>query len=465
MRHRPSTMDRPASDGLPPSPEVLFHEARQRRRRRRRQAIAAVLALAAIGAAVGYGATVGGGGPATSTTTPAASTPALSTTWRGAGSVLWPFTPPGNFPASPTSSITCAGTAATSCYAVVQDSAAKSGGPSFVFRSTDRGDTWSAVTLPMHASLTTSMSCWAPASCAVGAVTGGIPGYTSKRAIVLLTTDDGRRWTEHLLPKTVGLLEALSCNSSTHCTALAWNRDPATIGGLQSHSGATDFLPTRIFVSDNGARSWSTTRLPKPPEGDRYSLSSMTCPSAARCIFAGTEAHITNVHIDGRTAGYVPTDRRTLVFTSDNGGVSAKVIFHRAGPVACSSASHCLMVTTTPGSAAKRATVAVFRSTDGGSAWVPVHQAGITAAPTSALECTSEHSCVAVTDLSVATTNDGGRRWVVDTSLPPASSGFRAEGIDAVSCSTSGTCLALQTLLPTPINTTRWYLRVLTTGR
>ncbi len=62
MTIRPPTVERPVDAGVPPLPEVLFKEARQRRRRRWTRALA-VLVVAAAAAGISYGA-IGRGGRA-----------------------------------------------------------------------------------------------------------------------------------------------------------------------------------------------------------------------------------------------------------------------------------------------------------------------------------------------------------------------------------------------------------------
>jgi photosystem II stability/assembly factor-like uncharacterized protein len=432
------------------------------------------IASAALVAGILYG--VSGNSP-TARPTASSKQPGHSslilTAWHQDGSAIFDHSGPGNYSGfTPTTTITCAGRSSTTCYLTVHANGVLPNGElstpgkwgatatafiSSEFVSTDQGRTWRAIDLPDKAWTSTAFSCPEPRDCAVAALAGAHSGvgnaFIRPRAVVFVTRDGGRTWALRHLPASAGLVRELDCTTVDSCVALTWTPTATRVDGMVTLNGAGRIFPTELYATHDAGRSWTAVPISVPPTGDVYTLGSLTCLTAVRCILTGSRIHVemspdyTGIN-DAHT--YVPTNPKTVVITVRPRALTASVELHRSGPVSCASKNHCLMVTALPG---PRRNPLLLASTNGGRSWSKIPEHGIPSYPTS-LECVSMTSCVLTTG---TTTNDGGRHW----SRTEAS-------VVHVSCTDSGDCVALQSIrvhdphVPTGIAPTVGATRVVT---
>lgn len=201
-----------------------------------------------------------------------------------------------------------------------------------------------------------------------------------------------------------------------------------------------------LYVSTNGASSWSVLALPK---GFTFT-SELTCVTALACAAGGMEDG-TPVLAETRDGGH----RWTVTTTGDAGG-----LVH----LTCMSTSECTALSLPPsviqaiadGTSTPRPFDELFvRTTDGGERWrttvlpATVHF--------SALQCTTDATCVTIgypagtsggSPHGVALwTDDAGLRW--EHGSLPAGVGF--SGISALACRKPAYCMAVGTVaIPNP---------------
>ncbi|MGH8979890.1 MAG: hypothetical protein ACRDWE_02560 [Acidimicrobiales bacterium] len=470
MAARSPTLERPTGAG-PPSPEALFREARRRRRRRWSLALAGC-AIAALVAGVAYGVSGSTGAP-TGSATPPASPTSVPTAWRSVGTALFEHSGPGNYSGfTPTTTITCAGRAATTCYLAVHANGVLpdgelstpgkwgAGPTDFVsseFVSTDHGRTWRPLDLPDQAWTSTAFSCAAPQDCAVGALVGthnGQGSFIRPAAVVVVTRDGGRTWALERLPASAGLVREVDCTTVESCMAVTWTPTATRVRGMRTNVGAGRVFPSKLYATQDAGHSWAAIRIPKPPAGDVYTLRSLTCSTASRCILTGFRTRVerapagyTSIH---HVHTYLTTHGRTVVVAVHIRARTASVELRPSGPVSCV-ADHCLMVRTRP-RAGRSPTPVLLVSTDGGRSWAKLASHGLPAY-SSSLVCVSAARCFLTTGGTM--TNDGGRHW----------SGTE---VNHVSCTASGDCVGLQTItvrdpyVPTGMTATVSATRVMT---
>jgi hypothetical protein len=475
---RSPSLEHPQRSAGPSSPEVLFREARRRRRQRWALGVAGVTAAALVAGAA-YGA-VGNPGAAnrTASSTPPRIPRSIGSAWRSDGTRVFEHSIPANYSGfTPTTTISCAGRTATTCYVTVHANGVLPNGVlstpgkwgafatpfvSSEFVSTDRGRTWRSIVLPDEAWTSTAFSCPTPEDCAVGALVGAHPlhwrsAFIRPAAVVLVTVDGGGSWMIRHLPASAGLVRELDCRTIESCVAVTWTATATEVNGMRWDDGADVVFPTELYTTHDTGRSWATVRVPRPPPGDVYSLSSLTCPTTANCTLTGRRVHVEVVPGSYTTALHVryyrTADSKTVVVAVDIHARSSLVELHASGPVSCVSRHHCLMITTTSDS--RQRAWGVLTSTDGGHSWSKVPANGLPALPLS-LQCVSRSSCLTTTG---AMSNDGGRHW---TSVEA--------NIRRVSCSTTGACVALEATsvqdphVPTGMSGTVSATRIVTNG-
>lgn len=354
--------------------------------------------------------------------------------------VFWSGTP-GNYAGfSPVQTITCAGSHATTCYVAIEANGTLPDGQSVTmssfitseFRSTDVGRTWQQFSLPDHAWASTAFSCPTARMCAIGGAID-MTNFRRPTAVVLTTDDAGRSWMLHRLPASAGLVREVDCPTATECVAVAWVPTATWVTGMRWNSGATATFPWDIFVSHDAGTTWSEAQLPKAPKGDVYNeLDGLACPSAERCILEGARTHVEAIpgkFTTNRGARVYQASGRTpeaysLDLPNDTVAVHATVY---TGEVSCVSARRCfLQARTNP--------KALYISIDAGRTWEKLAWHVPPGAARGTLLCVSATSCVVYGGKETATTNDGGRYWVVEPGLD----------IATVSCTTSGACVGLQ---------------------
>ncbi len=90
-----------------------------------------------------------------------------------------------------------------------------------------------------------------------------------------LSADEGQTWEDATVPAGLGLLQGVSCATSTSCFA----------AGTASTT-VSDVVPAKgqLLQSVDGGHTW--TSAPVPPVDDAYGLA---CPSARQCAMVGTD--------------------------------------------------------------------------------------------------------------------------------------------------------------------------------
>lgn len=450
-----STLERQREAAVPQPAEVLFKEARRRRHRRWGFGIAA-LVVAVAAALLANGAAGNSTPPKRTSSSRAPGAPAtIRTTWRSDGTTVFEHSGAGNYSGfSPTTSITCAGPAARSCYVTVHANGVLTNGmlstpgkwgafaTAFVsseFASTNQGRTWRPITLPDKAWTSTAFSCPTSRACVVGALVGaknGSNAFIRPTAVVLTTHDGGRIWALHRLPGSAGLVRGLDCLTAETCVAETWTPTATRVDTMLPNVGAGRLFPTELYVTHDAGASWEALQLPRLPVHDVYTFGALACPTVDRCVVIGTSSHVEAVP-GGYTASrhaqtYRVASSRPLIVTLNARTRSARVDRRPSGPaltfrtslaLACGTPTHCLMlVYSARGPHA-------YISTSGGRSWERVSAHVVPTVPPS-LACISAESCITS---SGAATNDGGKRWT----LPKTA-------LSAVSCSTSGTCVGLE---------------------
>ena len=283
--------------------------------------------------------------------------------------------------------------------------------------------------------------------------------------------------------------QAVTCPTVTECIA---------VGGSGS-----------LFVSRNGALTWSTEPVPTT-----HFLYGISCPTATRCIAVGDAGTVLVSDSDLRTWRQVATDfadplsslacvGRVYCIAGSDGGVvlateNAGASWRRLSlgeavvdGVACSSAVDCVAVTSnseedfhtsdgTDWSKSKSGFAPLLslvptngvscyfhscvsvgnngltaRSTDGGATWWFDYPYA-TVEDLNGVACTKANRCVAVGNGGVIlATNDGGQRWTKVASPT-------LEVLLGVTCRTSSFCLAVGaggTVISTTDGGTHWVLR------
>lgn len=416
--------------------------------------VAAVAVAAAVVLAVLYGPrSTAPGGHSGVTAHP------THATWRVTTGGRWSrvFAPPNvsNFGAPDT--ITCPPGSISTCYVAANSVSlpAASTSTSAAYRTTDSGTTWRSLTLPAHTWLSSAFSCRGPRTCVVGADEGFDTADTpdfSGRAAVLTTDDGGRRWTVHYLPSAFGLVTDLSCPTPAHCVAFAWLRGSDPLPNPQA--GFDRYYPTTVLTTDDGGRRWERSSLPPGAPTVRFELASdaggsLTCPTATVCDATGDEAQIVTTGGD-----YVVQGDTSVALVSGDGGRSWKIT-HRTslvGPgtlsISCVRSTCRMLADPGPGLTSP---YDVLASDDGGRRWSPLAATGLPLpeiGELGSIRCPSVDDCLIpangpdTTGPSFLATGDGGRHWQTEA-LPSPPTGEIGRSVAAVSCSTSGSCLAL----------------------
>lgn len=406
--------------------EALVHQVRTRRPRPRRNAIATVATVVVVcGFLFALRGPLGLGGSGT-----VSSGSAAAADFHTAGPTVWKFgevNGGSNFPGDPpTSSITCAGTATGACYVVIEGNGVNPDGTlvdpqgtllfapllSTEYRSTDRGRTWTKLTLPSGALVTTPFSCSGAESCAAGAVihaTDRSNPFNTGVAALLVTNNAGRTWTVRPLPGPASEVTHLACPTASHCVALTWPSTLAAINGVQPVANDSAYFPTTVMTTSDGGSKWSAALLPAVAADVHYQLGTLTCPTSTLCLATGQRALIEN-----QGGGYTEGDVKYLQLASTDGGRSwtAASLLGPYNSIACVAGSmDCLQV----GLAPNPEPPPVWASTNGGRSWKKITSTGIPGSLAqggiTGFTCPSTQDCVMGMSSDFVTTSDGGHTW------------------------------------------------------
>ena len=330
---------------------------------------------------------------------------------------------------------------------------------------------WAAQRYPSNLGLKSghlfSISCWGTTDCWI--VGNGTSGGTPQ-ALILATTDGGRKWSPQSLPRTSvgtslrtnGHLFSNACPSRTDCwavgstdTSLAiisttdggaqWTVDSFPQSLASGHlfsiacgapttcwsTGATSSGNPIIIATKNG-KSWVEQSLPSNAGISNDGLYSVSCPTRSRCWAVG-----------GAPAGTV------LLGTSDGGTTwsvetlsTSEVLYAQVvSSMDCATTSTCQIMGLSQGSSSGTASEGIG-TTDGGKTWtvdsIPTGSGNLLS-----VSCIGAGACWAVGGSStpVVISSTGGDRWE-HQKLPRSleSSGLT---LNQIACTTPSACWAL----------------------
>jgi hypothetical protein len=247
--------------------------------------------------------------------------------------------------------------------------------------TTDSGEIWTAVNLPVSASQA-SLSCVSTSTCALLGLdsTGG--------AVFLMTSDGGQTWSSQRAPSqlrsTGGFVSAFDCVSPRSCTAVVASPDRPT-GTPAGFS----------FTTSDGGQTWTRATLPGGlvPGG-------LACTDGGDCAVTGYNPAASAGDAGGAAAAY-----------SIDGGVTWTAATLPAGTnplhsVACTGSGFCI---TSEFGGSPRASI--LTSSDGGVTWTAVSTTGLPSNLTPPKMGTN-FSCPTTTDC-----------WISGVVVPPGDGG------------------------------------------
>lgn len=308
----------------------------------------------------------------------------------------------GSLPSPGTDAISCA--SATVCVAVGGGSSAvtKNGGASW-----NAGGTLTGVIA--------GISCPSTTFCAAVGNNGGIcvgpPLNVCNEATVLATTvDGGATWTTQSPGAPGDSFGAVSCPSTSECTAVGRGQSPT------SGFAYTDLVSGTCAMGPGCDQ----------PEATGSASSGVSCPSMSMCIAVGLD----QIAIANTGA----TSWTTQAADSLNS-------FESLRGVSCASTSNCMAA----GGADADGPPNVMRTSDGGASWAKVFAIPFSVQEFAAISCPSQSACTAVGRAngalgsagSVAHSNDGGSTWTLQ--ILPSGIG----PLSGVSCASTTVCEAV----------------------
>jgi photosystem II stability/assembly factor-like uncharacterized protein len=113
-----------------------------------------------------------------------------------------------------------------------------------IIESNDQGKTWTNAVLPAGRSALNVIACASATECVAGSP-GTSDGVSIPRPL-LTTTDSGTTWVARSLPESLANLDGVSCPTVTWCMAVGT--------GPQTRNAAP---PVTVVVTDNGGASWT----------------------------------------------------------------------------------------------------------------------------------------------------------------------------------------------------------------
>jgi hypothetical protein len=360
------------------------------------------------------------------------------------------FSPPSTMSPSPVGHVDAASCpSATTCLAVGSYTDSSSHTQGLILSET--AGTWSSSTAPLSSSTAANpsvslaaLSCASATSCvAVGDYRDG-----SNYLQGLVETDSSGTWTASEAPVPSGAatnpyleLTAVSCSSSTSCTAIDAYEDSS------SHWQAD-------LLTDNGG-TWSASEVTMPTNAQQLNPISLACSSSSSCV-AGAS------YVDTSYNGQVMllTDSSgsgTAISAPTPSGAATHPFFTNSlDSVACASSTSCIGVGTYEDSSGN---AWALIETDTSGSWsaakaaVPSGAATNPSAALAALTCPSATSCLAVgtynnsssdTESQVLTDTSGS--WAAATLPIPSGAGTNPDATPtAVACFAVGNCIAFGT--------------------
>ena len=281
------------------------------------------------------------------------------------------------------------------------------------------GSRWSSPsTLPPSAGTFDGVSCVRLNQCTAVGTTG---------PTTLADRWNGSRWKTQKIPTPLGsntaILNAVSCSSSTSCTAVGYYT-----------SQSQDYFTLAEHWNGKG---WRIQRIPTPTGRALSMLNGVSCPSASYCVAVGMfSPGISFVEI------WNGTSWKVHVFARPKGAGVAGL-----GAVSCSSTSACTAVGEYSGK------VTGFRLLPLAERWndktwrtqLPAVPAGAVSTALESVSCPSARACIVS-----GNSNDtnglmaeiwNGSRWAVQTIEPPR--GTTYDNLTGLSCNTAVNCMAV----------------------
>jgi photosystem II stability/assembly factor-like uncharacterized protein len=248
--------------------------------------------------------------------------------------------------------------------------------------SHDGGASWQRGTVPNGIAGLDRLSCPSPTFCL--AIGGSFAANGFVGGVVASTGDGGATWTR----LSDLALSAFTCNSLTHCVAIAYNPQgqQTLVSNNAGTAWKTTFLSGDVEPDNDSDDSWGVSNLPGSinGHGPGIYISGLACPSPTRCVLVG----------NGTTGAGAAV---TLLLQSDNSGASWREtniptsVAYRLGSVACPTSTRCISV----GGESSGQLGTVLYSTNGGIDWTVAHvPAG--AGYFSGISCWTDISCIAV---------------------------------------------------------------------
>jgi hypothetical protein len=354
----------------------------------------------------------------------------------------------------------------SACFALSGAYASAKGGSPLLseslYVSSDLGESWSVLPMPIGFDPSTLLSCPTATSCYVGGTIAG-------KSIFLSTANAGHQWTIQSfgLP---GFLSRLSCAGGTSC-----------IGVESSNSMASEnIIPvsTSIVRTTDGGETWTSLSLP----AQDHRATALSCSTPLDCVVAGSQTGPQSPSASENPGFVLATHNGGADWTEGHTPPNFSWAFNAV--VSCSTASTCMAagVTTIPnpnqcigpnrtnppgsnwcGTNATTLVTAIAVTTDGGVTWhIRPLPSDIPNPQLTTLSCASAEVCwlggqEAVPQVIgnahddgspvILGTTNGGSTWKRVTFTVPVGApnydGQSYQSIGWISCPTTGACVAL----------------------
>jgi hypothetical protein len=264
-------------------------------------------------------------------------------------------------------------------------------------------------------------------SCNLGRVCTAVGGYFDTQGFqsTLAERWAGTTWTIQPTPNPAGsggsVLNAISCNSSTACTAV----------GQYADNGVYVPLAERWDGS-----AWTIQTTPVPGGSFSNNLSSVSCPSATRCIAVGSDnpPRVTDPLAEGWDGSSWLIQTAPLPGDASGGGLTG---------VSCSTVTACTAVGSYDN--AQGVTQPLVERWDGTS-WTIQPASSPAGSVFNAVSCPSATWCTAVgsyNGTSLLAERWDGTSWTIQSIPTPVTSKYGSE-LTSVSCATATDCTAVE---------------------